>query len=399
MRAELKQVLGQAAGTPGVLAIDDCHLLEGTSEAAAVLETLAYSLPPGWVLLLASRHPLPCELDLARLGGRYVSLDARDLRLTPGEVMTWAQQNWGVNLDRNEARALWRLTEGWPVALVLLGQRLHYVEAAIRKNDVLRVIGKGGSLRTYLESHILTHLDETSRALLLRAALLPRVVFPRDESFLPGGPGEAETMLGEFVRRGFLVTKVGPRIFVLHPLLRGLALRQELPAGTTADDLVEQAATHLVRHGEYYSAASLSLKTGRLSSASAALRPLVLGSLNATANFAPESWLSLIPESAAKENPWLLATRGRILQHQRRYAQAAAAYDRTAALLRSRGEKEGLLPVLLSLAFCLYLRGQLSESLCVLERCWTLAASPAERVEVLIPRGNVLASLSRWDEA
>ncbi len=53
-----------------------------------------------------------------------MTLEARHLRLTPREVSAWAAQNWGLLLEATEARALWRLSEGWPAALVLLGQQL-----------------------------------------------------------------------------------------------------------------------------------------------------------------------------------------------------------------------------------------------------------------------------------
>ena len=79
---------------------------------------------------------------------------------------------------------------------------------------------------------------------MLTAGLLPRVMFPRDEAFLPGLPGQAEAVLEEFVSRGFLVTRAGRRSYTVHPLVRGFAERQ---ASLTDEEtgLISRAAAHL----------------------------------------------------------------------------------------------------------------------------------------------------------
>ncbi|MFH1833635.1 MAG: LuxR C-terminal-related transcriptional regulator, partial [bacterium] len=401
LAAGLVGFMSERAGEATLVAIDDLHLVDSSAQVLRALELIARALPPGWTLLLSSRRRVPLRVDEVILGGRLVRLTGRELRLTPREVAAWARQNWAVQLEPSEARALWRATEGWSAALVLLGQYLLSRGAGVTHKDIAAAIDRGRDLRTYLEQHIFSGLDPLATETLLTAALLPRVVFPRDEGFLPGLPGQAEAVMEEFVSRGFLVTRSGPRNYTLHPLLRGFAEREAWLSDDPAR-LVGRAAEHLERVGENHQAASLYLRAGRLEDAARPLRSIALSSLNAAASFAHDDWLHLLLGSAGPDepaDPWLLVAAARIMQQRAQYAQAGALYERAARLLSAAGNKEGLLTVLLGSAFCLFNQGLWDETLAVMRRCRSLAGSPDEKVEVLMAEGNVLVSLCRWDEA
>jgi LuxR family maltose regulon positive regulatory protein len=396
--ASVVDFMSARSGCATTLAIDDAHLMDSSAESLAALELVVRGLPPGWTVLVSSRRPVALGVDSVNLGGRLVKVGPRELRLTPREVAAWTQQNWGVALQPSEARALWRLTEGWPAALALLGHHLLCGGSDIRRRDVVGVISRGRDLRAYLEEHVFSGMEPAVAAVILAAGLLPRVVFPRDEEYLPGSPGEAESTLEEFVSHGFLVARTGRRSYTLHPLLRGFVEREAWrdQEGTLR---AEEAAAHLDAHGETYQAAYLYLRAGCWDKSAGPLRALALPSLNAVVSFAGRDWLDLIPESALEHRPWLLATKARILQQQADYAPAGAYYDRAARLLATADDKEGLLLTLLGSAFCLFNQGRWEESLAVFKRCRQLARTADERIEVLVAEGHVLVSLCRWDEA
>jgi LuxR family maltose regulon positive regulatory protein len=270
LTAELMDFISSQAGLPTVLAIDDFHLVDGSAPVVDALGLIIRGLPPGWMMLVSSRRPLPFDLDAVGLGGRTVVLEARDLRLTPREVAAWAAQNWGLSLQPAESRSLWRLSEGWPAALVLLGQQLvshgHATHA-----DLIGLMARGRDLRTYLERHILSGLDPFTAQVMLSGALLPRLIFPRDAEYLPGEPGEAEAALEQLVARGFLVTRSGRRAYTVHPLVRAYAERQAWGSDQGAV-AISRAAAHLEKTGEYHRAASLYLRAGRFDDAARPLR-------------------------------------------------------------------------------------------------------------------------------
>jgi LuxR family maltose regulon positive regulatory protein len=398
LTADLMDAISAESGRPTLLAVDDFHLVDSSPQVVDAVGLMARGLPPGWTLLVSSRRPLPFDLEAVSLGGRVVMLEARDLRLTPREVRAWAAHNWDLILEPAEARALWRLSEGWPAGLVLLGQQL-VARGKATHGDLVGMMSRGRDLRAYLERHILSGLDPLTAEVMLTGALLPRLIFPRDEEYLPGAPGEAEAALEQLVARGFLVTRSGRRSYTVHPLVRAYAERQAWGSDQGAV-AISRAASHLERIGENHRAASLYLRAGRFDDAARPLRALALSSLNAVADFAHDGWADLLPGGDdASAGAWLLVAKARMLQQQAKYAPAAALYERAARLLAADDDNEGLLPVLLGSVFCLFNLGQWAESLAVIKRCRSLARLPQEKVEVLVVEGNILVSLCRWDEA
>jgi LuxR family maltose regulon positive regulatory protein len=395
------EFVGRQAGESTLVAIDDLHLVDASPPVLLALQLLLRGLPPGWTVILSSRRPLSLRLDGLSTGGRLVKLSGRLLRLTPSEVVAWAAKNWGVSLQPTEARGLWRLTQGWPSALVLLGQRLLSDGCPVTHKDIVGVIAQGRDLRTYLERDILAGLGEPLARVMLTAGLLPRVVFPRDDALFAGAAAEAESALEELVSRGFLVTSSGRRSYLVHPLVRGIAERAARKDEESALS-AGRVAAHLEQVGEHYHAARLYVRLGHSQDASRPLRALALASLNAAASFTREEWPSLLPEGSVREGvqePWLLVGKARVLQQQAQYEEASALYERAASLLSKAADKEGLLLVLLGSAFCLYTQGRWEESLAVLQRCQSVARTAEQRAEVLVAEGHLLVSLCRWDEA
>ena len=353
MAATLVDAISAQARRPTILAIDDLHLIDSAPEVMQALQLLVRSLPPGWVVLLSSRRRLLLDLDTVSLGGRLLRLHGRDLRLTPREVAAWARQNWAVMLEPSEARALWRLTEGWPAALALLGQHLQTRRPQIDRRDVINVMAHGRELRAYLEEYVISGLEPLAAQTILTASLLPRVVFPRDEAFLPGETGQAESLLEDFVSRGFLVTATGRRSFTLHPLLRGFAERELWPREAETG-LIRRAADHLEQNGENREAAYLYLRAGYFEDAVQPLRTLAVSSLNVVVDFARNEWLDLIPEHVVQDQPWLLVAKAKALQQQSEYSRGGRALraGRPSPLRRRRQSRAavgpsgfGLLPV------------------------------------------------------
>jgi ATP/maltotriose-dependent transcriptional regulator MalT len=383
---------------PTLIALDDLHLVEDAEVTVEAVRALVSNLPARWTVILASRHPVPFSLDRLRGRMHLAQVDPRHFRLTPSEIIAWAAQFWDVILDLDHARTLWRLTEGWPVALVLLGQ---HVQSHLRPGtDVARLLKKGRQLNEYLAENVFRFLDPASARILMAASPLARVVFPRDQSLFPGEPGEAEAELEMLVARGFLVTRTGSRTFTLHPLVRAYAER-ELSAAARGGSmpLVLATARHLEKAGELADAVSLYLRAGDAESAARPLRELALSCLNATSNYTRTEWLNQIPEDILSGDPWLLMSKAHILKGRGRYADAAPLYRSAARVLEGAEDRSGLLQACLGEAFALYMTGRWEDSLGVLEKAERISTGHLEKAEVLCTMGHVLAGRCQWDDA
>ena len=307
---------------------------------------------------------------------------------------------WSVELGLPEARSIWKLTEGWPVALVLLGQRFRHGGRIDVQRDVARLLRKGKTLNHYLASDVFNTLTGEESRLLLACAPLSRVVFPRDEPLLNQECPDAELVLTDMVGRGFLVTETGHRTFTLHPLVRAFADETAWTREPEAARLhALAAAAHLESVGCQREAVELYLRHGDARDAIPALRIIASSTSNPSTTDAFAGWLDLLPSESLSGEPWLVFAHARALQGRGSHAEAEQAYAQAARRFEGDRDLGAAVKARLGQAFCLYLCGRWEDSLAALERARVLARESHERSEVFIATGTVLLSQCRWDEA
>ncbi|MCL5735321.1 MAG: tetratricopeptide repeat protein, partial [Actinobacteria bacterium] len=398
--AALMADMASYSGVPTSIALDDVHCVDDSEPVVAALSFLVDGLPPGWTLLCASRRRLPFALGDMRQMGRLAEVDLRRLRLTPSEVEEWARKGWGGELSRAEARTLWRLTEGWPVALVLLGQKLQDGGRLRVKDELAGLSRQGRHLNEYLAESVFRSLDAETAGTLRAGSLLSRLVFPRDQPLFVGEVERAEEVFEELVQRGFLVTQTGHRTYTFHRLLRSYVARQaQREDPVAAASAARRAAAHLASVGELRQAVSLYLQGGAAREAVTPLRALAASHLDASSAFACEEWLDLLPADLQAVEPWLLVLRARIVQGRGECQEAEGLYRMASGLFEADDDRVGLLQAKVGQAFCLYMTGRWEDSLDALSRAESVAARDEERTEVAVNMGNVLLSQCRWDEA
>jgi len=388
---------------PTYLAVDDVTEVEQNPAILSALEYLLQGVPSAWTILLTSRGPVPIDLEPLRNYGRVVDIGPRQLRLTPGELVEWSRLKWDVQLGLPEARALWKVTEGWPLALTLLGIRLRGSRGRRERlrEEFTALLRRGERLNDYLTGNVFDALDAASTEAILSAAFLPDVSFPQDSSYFPGRASDAEAILSSLVESGFMLTRTGQRTYVLHPLLRTIVekMREETMGPDEMRSERLRAAVHLESVGSLHAAVALYLKAGDVAGAINPLRALSKRDLNASLHDSPAEWLQPLPEGSINDEPWLLMLRAKTLQEQGKFTEAEKVYQRAAKLFQRNQDREGLLAALLRRAFCLYISGRWDDSLQALDEADSVVTDPAERAELYASRGNVMVGQCRWDEA
>lgn len=400
LEAALEGELRAYEGPRVVLGLDDVHMVESSARAVETLGWLVRCLPADWLLVLSSRRRLPLDLHTLRSAGRLVEIGVRRLRLTPTEVGDWARSAWGVGLSLSDARAIWRVSEGWPVALVLMGQHLGRGGVLPTRERLLGLSRRGRHLGEYLAHDVFSTLSPAAATFLMEAFPLERIVFPRDSGLFSEGEEAAERLCEEWTEAGFLVMRTGHRAYTLHGLVRGFAERQARRTNPEAAvGLMARVAVHLERVGELRSAVDVALRTGDPGLAVGAVRTLVGGSLNASASVGRQEWLARLGTEEVEAEPWLMVLKARLLQDQGGWKEAEELFNRSRRAFERGNDRSGAFQAALGQGFCLYVLGRWEDCLAALLRAEGDAATAAERSEVGMNVGAALLALCRWDEA
>ncbi|HZK48770.1 MAG TPA: LuxR C-terminal-related transcriptional regulator [Thermoleophilia bacterium] len=400
VEAILAEELRAYMGPNVVVGLDDVHKVASSSAAVNVIGWLARFLPNGWVLVLSSRGPITLDLDPLRDAGRCIDIGTRRLRLTPTEVKEWTREFWGVDLSLADARAVWRMSEGWPVALVLMGRHLSRDGRLPTRERVLALARHGRHLNQYLAQGVLSTLDPDTATFLMEAFPLERVVFPRDAAVFSVSCARAERLCEEMADAGFLMMRTGHRAYTLHRLIRDFAETQARRAGVEkAESTMCGAAAHLEGIGEHRAAIDLYLRAGRPEGAITSVRHILAGNLNASQAIARHEWLELLPDASIGHEPWLALLKARILQDRGGWREAEPLYAVAHRSFAQLHDQDGVFQAALGQGFCLYVLGRWDDCLSALMRAEKAAARPAEKTEVGVNISAVLLALCRWDDA
>jgi LuxR family maltose regulon positive regulatory protein len=174
---------GVECAAPTWLVLDDFHNLAPLAPASVWEALLDHECPHLCVVLIA--QPLP-ESPMPDENRGFLRLGADDLRLTEQESGEYAAQA-GVTLDREEAKELYRRTEGWMFPLVL--------EARYHRET--KTFAPPSDFDGLVRNAIWNKLDDAGRDFLWR--LSPVDHFSHEEaSFFLGGqapPAEAIAFL------------------------------------------------------------------------------------------------------------------------------------------------------------------------------------------------------------
>ena len=387
----------ERCGESGLVAIDDLHNGVAGLGLAEALLLVAAALPPRWRLLVASRQPV--FFDRLRLGGRLVEIQGAQLRFTPNEIRAWFAETRDVHLDLSDAKSVWRATQGWPAALAMLGtsllSRLSLRPGLMTPVDDPRVFSE------YLDRCVLRALSPRESEIVTAAALLPRVLFPRDNDFLPGDPGEAESVFESLSSRGFLVHRTGHRAFAIHPLVAEHVKQQMSQLGPRSRE-IERATAHLETTGELRAAVPLLLRSRNLEDASRLIRLMVIQSHLPGLPDATDEWLtglSLEAQSDSAAYPWLGVVEAAIYQNRGDYRRSSDLYQTPAETILKKGDRQGGLLVLLGQALSLAGQSRHQEALAIVERCRPLVDSTRQRVELLVTEAVQLGQLCRCESS
>ena len=191
-------------------------------ECQYVLTEFALRLPPGWQVVMASRHALPLPLSRLRLQGRLVELTAQDLAMSPDEAEALLDRLGGGTAGER-AETLVELTEGWPIGLYFAGLA---VRTGARPVTAISSGAVDQFVDGYLRAELFAQLSPAEIEFLTRTSVAERICGPLCDAIVDGA-GSAR-LLEELERRNLLVIPLDRRRewYRYHHLFRELLLAE-----------------------------------------------------------------------------------------------------------------------------------------------------------------------------
>ena len=218
-----------ALPAPGVLVLDDYHVVRDPAVHAAVVFLLDH-LPPALHLVIASREDPPLPLPRLRARRQLVEVRAADLGFSVEEAAAFLGAGLGLRLPEAQVAVLVERTEGWAAGLQLAGLALR--DRPDPAAFVAAFTGGHRLVADYLLAEVLERQPPATRRFLLATSVLDRLCAPLCDAVLagrrrqPGGPGGAgagQPVPGAAGRRAGVVP--------LSPPVRRRAARPPGPGG------------------------------------------------------------------------------------------------------------------------------------------------------------------------
>lgn len=326
--------LGAALAGPTLLVLDDVHLALMAPEICAIVERLAAYAPPDLHLVLATRHPLPPGmLARWRARGEALELSRAALAFTTEETAALFGEVYGVALTPAELELLARRTEGWPIALQLVGQGLR---DGTGRGVAGLLTGSSGSLTALfdeLASDVLGRLPPDLAAFLADTAVLREL--PPDLCDAVRGADDSAALLARLRHLDLFVVELGDGHYRYHSVFHDV-LRQQ--AGARAADLHRRAAAHCAARGDDEEAIYHWLAAGEHAAAADAVARAGETALRAGRLDTLAGWVGALPSELLAERPRLLAYLGDLDRLRSRFDEARARYAQAEALARAVGD-------------------------------------------------------------
>ncbi len=163
------------------IAFDDLHLISESQSTRHILDYIIDTSPPQLHFILTSRQPLDLQARQLIRTALPLYLDTEDLALGLQDIETLYEIVFGKSLTRKEAEEILEQTNGWIMGIVLASHPLT-LKRARKAGDTVkgarpRLINekKDGSILSYFEEEIFSHVPESLRDDFLKLSFLEEI--------------------------------------------------------------------------------------------------------------------------------------------------------------------------------------------------------------------------------
>jgi LuxR family maltose regulon positive regulatory protein len=329
----LTALINEIAGLPYhvILALDDFHLVSDE----AILEGIAFLLehqPRQLHLALATRVDPPVPIVRLRARGQLTEVRIDDLAFIVDEAISFLNERMGLDLSREEVKALESRTEGWVVGLQLAALSLQ--GRADRRAFIEAFAGSHHFVLEYLVAEVLNQQSEPTQRFLLQTSALDRLCGPLcdalryGEGMASSRKGDSDTVLSRLERKNLFVVPLDDEHhwYRYHHLFSDLLrnrLEEEASPEQIADLYVRASAWHEA-NGTLEEAVKYALKARDFERVARLAEQAAQASLLDSRLTLLLYWLEVLPEEVLHAHPrlqiyraWALYMNGHLARAQK----------------------------------------------------------------------------------
>lgn len=320
--------------TDSYLIIDDCHVVANNRQIIEFLAHFIKLMPPLLHLVLSTRETLSFrEWPTWRLKKTVLVIDEKDLMLNSEEIMSFFEAQYGITISPQEAERVLEESEGWIIALDLLGQGL------VHGTELSKVLDAEADsldlLFEYLAYEVLESQSPRVQEFLLRTAVLKNLRVDICNQLLQ--IEDSKVILEEITDKGFFVFVLAPEQYRYHHLVREFLQkigREKYDYGS----LHRRASEICIRLGEtglaiYHSLEAADFEQAATLILASAKTMLQLGRLDAL-----QTYLNELPPETYSHYPQLFVYQGEMLRLKSRFNQALRVFEQARGIFLEREE-------------------------------------------------------------
>lgn len=338
----LINALDETLDRPTLLVLDDYHHVADRPEVAALTERLIQYAPEDLHVVLATRHPLVyAPMARWRARGELLLLTADHLLFTPDEIARLYRDRYERPLAADEVATLAELTEGWPIALHLIWQRLRSAPESTVADLLARNPGAPSldALFEYLARDLFARQPPDLARFLTESATLRSLT--ADACRAVTGDPRAGTMLERVLELDLFVVALGEQHYRYHHLFHDF-LRQQAAPREGSRQRHRRAAAFFEERGDAEEALYHHLSAGDYEAAATAIEQAGEATLRAGRLERVSLWLDALPAGVLAARPALQALMGDLCRLGSRFDEALAWYEQAERGCRGRQDGAGV---------------------------------------------------------
>lgn len=382
--AVLASEIGQNSPRPASFFFDDFHIVNQTPPIMESVRLLLAHLPEGSRVFIAGREKPNLPLARMRTQRAILEIGREELAFTFDETARYFREHREVRASSRQIRNLHALSEGWPLAMVLL--------KALQQGEGVKAVSApalGHALADHFKSEIWARLNSQLRTFLMECSLL-EVIEPEvyDRAQNRGEP-KAGGLLKMCEEQNLIAESPGAAggsfAYRFQPLFREFLtqkLFQELGEARARElhrSFAEARGALGNEEGaiEYYLLANEPWRAAKVIE-SHGIQILESGKLRTMS-----SWLKKIPAPLFQEHPWLCYFQAQLEDRRGEPGKALTALDLARQGFNRTGERRGLFGAWLATGEILMYAGEDQRGQKAAAEALEWSAGPAEKVKAI----------------